>query len=287
MRPIFVALLAAAVAAGSASAAIAEIVTGKVTFDAASDLSLFHRDGSAVSSVSAGLGGSGAISNGNPSIPYPGSRLVYQPRSFSMDKGTDRLQLSIMFRYTQITQLSNGGGIGVDVAGFRLFADPNPSGFLARGLSVAYHEAQFSIGGPISYSIDIDSYVGTSGSGQRYDMSGLIDGHWYRFTTTFSFDAGNRNQFHVALDDFGTTGLSFVGTHFQLGPAGPSSPSFTLFKDSTAWAGIILGQANGKGGDRHDDFIYEVPEPATAVLAVVGLAALGCRRMRRRRATTV
>jgi MYXO-CTERM domain-containing protein len=284
MRPIFVVMLSAAIAGGYVSAAaVAENISGKVTFDSASDLALFHTQGSAVLWGTGGINNTGAVSN-DPLVSQPRSTLTYQPRSFSMHDQNDTLQLSVMFRYTQITQLSNGGGIGVDVAGVRLYADPNPSAFLARSLSVAYHEAQFSIDGPITYSIDIESYTGSSGSGQRHDISPLIDGHWYRFRTTFSFGAGHKNQFHVALDDFGTTGLSFAGTHSQLGPVGPASPSFTLFDDSTAWAGIILGQANGKGGDRHDDFIYQVPEPAPvglAALGALGAAAWGRRRRNR------
>lgn len=283
MRLLLPIVISTTVAIGCLPGAFAAEVQGTVNFDTAADLGDFHTWGSDVLWSGGGVNNSGAVSNFTPGT-YQGSTLTYLPRSFSMSEPDDLLELSMMFRYTAPTQISNGGGIGVDIAGVRLYADPNPDTYTSRSLSVAYHVSQGTIGGPITYLIDIGSYTGLGGNGQGYVVTPLADGHWYRFTTLFSFDPDtNRNQFEVTVDDFGLTGLAFEGNHFAE-TLKPNLPA--LFNDSTAWGGIIMGQAHDKGADRVDNFSFlvPVPEPPSALLAFGGLAALtvlGVRRGRR------
>ncbi|MGD9722433.1 MAG: hypothetical protein AB7O59_13090 [Pirellulales bacterium] len=253
----------------------ADAISGLVDFNVATDLNKFNLrvNSQPIDYFAAGgVNNSGSIRVSSP-VTYPTATLVYNERSFNM-AGANKLMLSTMFRYETITELSNGGGVGTDVAALHLFTESTPAA-LSTHIRVAFHETQFSIGGPVEHDIDVFSLVGGSGNGQGFSISPLTDGNWYRLTTIFSIVGGPRNRFDVALEDMGTSGASAIGVPFQTSYT--ADAGMTFFQDTTAWAAFSTSFPNGAGAERVDNFTYHVPEPATSCLLAVAMACLGLR----------
>jgi hypothetical protein len=125
-------------------------------------------------------------------------------------------------------------------------------------------------------NINLGVGTGSSGQGSLTNLS-LVVGHWYKLTGRF-INIGSGVEIRAFLDDYGTTGGSFVdniGTLFDIQPA-----SAALLQDQTVWAGF---EANSEGGTDLVDGFSATPEPgATALLLVAfGCGAIGWRTKRR------
>jgi hypothetical protein len=264
--------LASLVAAGARPAA------GQTTIDftPASELDLFTQAELPSELVNDGVGGSdgvriaaGAMEN------YPSSSLIYHPHSFDFLTPAAAIELSMMFRYDEITLVSNGGGIVADVASLHLLSDPALA-LTTTSVSAAYEVTQGTPSGPITHQLSVFGRAGGSGQGQLFPITPLVDDHWYQLRSDFSHDGTGRTVFDIALVDFGLSGASPVQTHFSTTHTLPASAPGLL--DASVWAAYRMGRSHGGGNAVSDNFTlpFVVPEPGTASLAGWLLMAAVC-----------
>src|SRR5262245_36249866 len=101
----------------------ASLATTVVDFESASDLNLFVSAEEPVAHAMGGVGGGGAVRVDSSAL-YPFLSLIYTPQSFSFSHDNAQIAVGMKIKYDQVTDLSNGGGIGATLARVFLLSDP-------------------------------------------------------------------------------------------------------------------------------------------------------------------
>ncbi len=168
---------------------------------------------------------------------------------------------------------SNTGGLGTAVSGqgnFGLIIQLN--GATASGVTAARLR-----------TFDSASGAAPTNSGFLKTFN-LTNNTWYKFEATFTMTATD-NTWSVSstLQDWGTTGTSFVGDVFTLSPTIVASSGAGLaYDDTQLFAGFSGASTHAKAVDNFSlTTTSAIPEPSTYA-ALVGLGALGFVALRRR-----
>ena len=223
-----------------------------------------------------GIGNSGAVDIIN-ALDADNTTAVYSPNSFDLSGPGTSVTVS-QFGLRRNGQLTNTPFFQLGVLSDlneRMDNDAAANSYASLIL--------FPISSNVATNIKMQyEYRTDGGSRQRVDTgltASLITGHWYNFTATFTYDTSSSLLFSGALEDWGTTGTSFVSTVFSLAPTSPAGLTMTgtgqVNGDSSVWAGY-RGYQEG-GAELYDNF-SAAPEPAAMIL--LGLSAVVIRRRR-------
>lgn len=96
-------------------------------------------------------------------------------------------------------------------------------------------------------------------------------GRWYNLSVSLENVGPNDLSLSATLDDYGTTGTATPSRLITLSPTVFSNSD--LASDSSVYA-AFRGHAAG-GADAYDNFAVQVPEPASAILAVFACLSAG------------
>lgn len=130
-----------------------------------------------------------------------------------------------------------------------------------------------------TYSIEtqVKTTTGATVTGSQSSGFSLAASTWYKLSVSVQQSpTANTFSFTMGLENWGSTGAAFVST-----TSGPTSGTFTnstLYNDTTTYAGFRAQE--GQTGAVAFDSVTVVPEPASALLALCGGAAMLLRRRR-------
>jgi hypothetical protein len=217
------------------------------SFDSGNELAtIFSRNNSNLSQVSSGgVGNSGAVL-----VSGGAAGATYNQASFNFSQPGTVLSCSIFFKYQNPTESWYPIRLGFLSSPNTLF-DANPN---AMGV-----EVYTGLGGPTDLLADF----GQGGSGQILDHP-MVAGNWYRLSGTI-VNLSSNLQITAWLDDFGTTGTTFVNSLSSFTRTG--APDGSIASDSTVW---LAFEANSRAGAAMIDNLA-VPEPRMAGLVFVAL----------------
>lgn len=244
-----------------------------VDFDAASDLNDFVESGGAALTTysydgTTGVGSpDGAVTSPNSgSTSEPG--LFYNAQTF--DPADGPLRLSVFFQANAATAsgasrnflgFANNDGINLSTdngkIGVRVFKNTNAN-----------------------FSFQLLNDVSGTSLGSSFN---LVDGHWYRMQTTITAQAtAGEYLLEGELRPYGADGLTLDPSFIR---SGSLTVTNSLLKNDPTWTIGLLNQDNNGGATAFDNLSAAVvPEPAAALLTVIGGGVFLSLRPRSRRA---
>ncbi|MFO0973008.1 MAG: hypothetical protein U1A27_06165 [Phycisphaerae bacterium] len=279
----FSGLVAAALALASA-ASHAQTSDFNIAGQLVSDYSLNANTGIPIkySQVAAGgLGGSGAV-NILGAQDADHTTAAYQVRSFGLSApgqsvtlsefvlrqdasltSTPFLSLGVL---SDVTERIDAGTASNSYASIRLNPGTSPSDSTNLATRVFLQtETKVNGGGRIRTT------PGITGD--------LLAGNWYRVSATFAYSSAADLLVSMSLEDWGASGAALVSPVFAFGPTSVALSGLDQVNgDISVWA-AFRGFAEG-GSDLYDN-VTITPEPATALLLVVGALARRGRARRR------
>lgn len=228
--------------------------------------------------ASGGIGNTRAISM-LPAMDQSHASAVYKNGSFDFSTVGSTVTVSHFFLRQNATNLITNFSvpqIGILTDNTELFGN-NEAGNSYASLRLLSSTSNAT---DVFIQTEIKAGDGTRQSNTIPGTATLTAGNWYKFSTTLENLSATQVKITGALEDWGTTGTSFVSTILQLGSADPlSTVAFAgtdlVLGDSTTWAGY---RAFAEGGDALLDNFSAVPEPASAVLALLACGWLTRRR---------
>jgi len=163
--------------------------------------------------------------------------------------------------------LQPGGNVFSSIVSLGIIAEQTSA---QAGIFSDIYVAQQADGEPLTNGWFVIAGSGEGGRGFADALPNLINDHWYRFSTQFSY-AANGNNFAITLDDYGLTGDTLIQ------PLVNASHTLTQFvlQDTSVYPVFGLSLVRSAGAVAIDDF-QVVRRAAAASSSQVCLRCFDC-----------